>query len=236
MRTHEVVIAAVMLAACGGAPAATPTASPTGDATVTTPPSDAPTDAPTDVASTPPAVTGTIDWATRNATLVLPDGWEAPFCEGEAPVLCVHRDGEHVGVVEHAPFALSSMPAVQEAIASGTVLDGARALVDDYHASHGADREAGCPEGYQFAAEEPVEVEVAGQPGLRYGFVVIDAAGIPVERNTAYVTILGDQVHLITAVANEETSCVGAGELEFDVATLREFEPLLGEVVRVSLL
>ena len=229
MRVLQAVIVTVLLGACGDTPGATPTSNPTGAATTTASPSAVPTDS-----ATPPAATGAIDWSTRNSTVVLPDGWEAPFCEGEAPVLCVHRDGEHVGVVEHAPFPLSSMPAVQEAMASGTVLDGARALVDDYYAEHGADRESGCPEDYQFAPEEPVDADVAGQPGLRYGFVVIDAAGVPVERNTAYVTIVGDQVHLITAVANEEGSCVGAGELEFDVATLREFEPLLGEIARLS--
>ena len=191
----------VLLAACGsGRDAGAPAASSTSTST-----------------STPPgsAVTATVDWAARTVDLKGASGYEIRFCDGDAPILCVARDGELIGGIELVTF-----PGGAEALD-----DGADAWAADHYRTLTADRREGCDPAYELDPDEIEAVTFAGQQGYRYGFTgSID--GRPVERVIGIGAARGDDLHLLVLNALADDGCL-AREGELDLTAAADLDRVL---------
>lgn len=183
------LLAAALLAGCTDA--ASPTPSPDVPAT------------PTET-SAPVAVLA-VDWTDPDLEVPLAEGWVLRDCEGDAPLLCVHDGATVLGIIEAGGRPVD--PELADVIAEQGLEAGLRSHVDGYHEAFTADRAHGCDD-YRYEAHPTELVTLAGVPALRYGFSGHSSAGVEVERNVNYVTVIGDELRTITAVANTEESCV----------------------------
>lgn len=215
------VLLVVVAAACTGqALTADPAPVPTGTEV------DSPDPAPPSPSETSTPVP--VDWSVEGDDDVdLGGGWTAGGCEGDAPILCVAREGDAVGLVESLTFPLE--PAVAGAD------DPLAAQVQAILESHRSDREAGCPDGYAVVMPPPTRATVAGQDGLRYEFAVHGDGGRRVEHVVGFVAIRDDHVRLVVANAIGEGSCVVDDEFAgFTPETLAAFGDRLDRVVAGS--
>lgn len=198
------------------APTTTSAPTTTPEPTTTMPPS-------TTTTTTPPAMA--IDWDDRATAVELPDGWTVSHCEGSAPLLCVARNGEVVGVVERFiadPHTYSGYDPKADDDAN------LRAIAADFVDAFAADRAAGCGDGYDLEALEPETFPWGGGSGLAYGFAGTTADGSPSEYNLQYSTISHGRLIFLVAAAYDEGGCPGKDDLiSFDTATLEAFEPHL---------
>ena len=81
---------------------------------------------PTTLTPTPPvvpnlALTEENIWQQILQPVVLPQPWTIQPCEGNAPLLCVFRNGERVGTVEINIYTLESLPDFQQTLAETNV-------------------------------------------------------------------------------------------------------------------
>jgi hypothetical protein len=110
-----------------------------------------------------------------------------------------------------------------------------RSFADGFLTALETDRAAGCGEDYGF---EPIDVEslqVAGTPGISFGYVGTMADGSPSELNLQYATIVEQAIVSITAIAYDEGGCPGRDDLSgFRSDDLAEFRPYLEELLRNS--
>lgn len=186
---------------------------------------------PTDDEPTPTAVA--IDWTARPALVTFPGGWELTPCEGDAPLLCLARDGERVGYLE-----LSTYPAsVEEFPTAELTPDALVARAADAISSHRADRAQGCPDGYAFTAPEPAVVDFGGADGARFEFTVADADGEIVEHVVGFLTVRDHAMAILVAQATTSEACTYDPELTpFLPDALADFAPHLGAVAAGSVL
>jgi hypothetical protein len=173
-----------------------------------------------------------VDWSDPTKVATWEDGWSVRACEGDAPMLCVERGGNHVGVVEALGYPIVSHDSLDPAADSDTNL---MALAESFFDDLRSDRLEGCGSDYGF---EPIEAEpivLANTPGLAYGFEGFMGSGAPSELIFQYATIVGDQVVLVVAAAYEENGCPGRDELSgFHSEELRAFRPYLEMVLHES--
>lgn len=158
-----------------------------------------------------------IDWTSRTVDGALRSPWAIEFCAGEAPFLCVSRDGHRLGSLELLDWDLDDKT-LQEWAA-----DHLRWIVED--------RQEGCGDGYE-VVRDPVEpVLAAGRGGVRVSVTGVDAEGRAVERSVLHAWDHQGRRYLLAAHGHAEDSCLGRSFSDFTVADLRAFEPLLGEAV-----
>ena len=219
----------LFVAACGGDGADGGTTTSTTEPTTTSAPT---TTAPTTTTTAPPASPMAIDWDDPAMTVELEDGWTVSHCEGSAPLLCVARDGELLGVVERFIADPHTYSAYDHEAADDTNL---RAVAADFVAAFEADRAAGCGEGYVLEPIEPQTFEWGGTPGLAYGFRGISENGTPSEYNLQYSTISHGRLIFLVAAAYDEGGCPGKDDMiSFDTATLEAFQPHLEALLATS--
>lgn len=213
------LLVAVLAAGCTTAGGAIGTPSPTA------PSSPSPTTTPTTAEPEPIAAS----WAQGAPDTELPDGWVLRDCEGDAPIVCVHRGDELVGTLAFASFppdgplvgATDGAEVVEALRAHGTMR--MQGLVDD--------RAIGCGEDYVGSVDDHVDLLVGGQPGVRSGFTAVQAGELA-EHVVTYATISEGQLWLLVAEAAAEGTCMGDSELElFAPADLDAFLPILDRVV-----
>jgi hypothetical protein len=203
IRRSTAVVAVLFLASCGGG-APEPSQSPTSQAT----------------ASPVPAVP--IDWSARpDEPVSLAGGFSVQGCPGDAPFLCISREGDEVGLVEYLNFPASP----------GTTVDG---LIEDDYRTFTEDREGTCPTEFEVKTDEPAGAEVGGSEGRRSGYSVVDGDGRTVERYVKYWAVEGGAVHLVSAEAQEEGTCSPGDGAEFSDAVLADFEPSFAAVAAGS--
>jgi hypothetical protein len=205
-----------LLAACGGGETVDTTTPTTVPATTTTAPgSTAPT-------TTVPAPT-VIDWDDRSTNVALPDGWTVTYCEGQAPFLCVAKDGDVVGVVEIFIADPLTYDAYDPAADDETNLRAiAAAFVDAFR----DDRAAGCGSDYLLERIDPQLMDLGGVTGLVYGFRGTLGDGSPSELNLQYASLSHGRLVLLVAAAYDEGGCPGKDDMiSFDSADLDEFGP-----------
>jgi hypothetical protein len=172
-----------------------------------------------------------VDW-TDPDKVVEAEGWTVTACEGDAPLLCVGREGVTVGVVEAISFPLDSFEDLDPSADPEANLE---RLAADFFEAIRSDREIGCGPGYQFDELPPEPFVLGGTPGMAYGLRGTMPDGSPSEFNLQYATISGDQILLITAVAYDEGGCSGRDDLStFHSATLAQFQPLLEDLLHES--
>ena len=217
------VLVAVLAAGCATTGDAVGTPSPTAPSTPS--PTPSPTATPT-TAEPEPIVAS---WAQGAPDTELADGWVLRDCEGDAPVVCVHRDDELVGTVAYASYppdgplvgATDGDDVVEALRAHGTMR--MQGLVED--------RAIGCGEDYVGSVDDHVDLPVGGQPGVRSGFTAVQAGEV-VEHVVTYATLAEGRLWLLVAESAADGTCMGDSELElFAPADLDAFLPILDRVV-----
>lgn len=183
-----------------------------------------------------PVAVPVVDWGAIPSSVDLGSGWSAGSCGGDAPYLCIRRDGRVVGTVElfGVPVATYDLPGFEEALGRSDHLGALRILVADYYTVVKQDRLAGFGAGYAVETEEPEKVDVSGGDGLRYGFTGT-AGGAVDEQSRSYVTIRDGEVWTQAAGAVSPSS-MADGEIQFTAEQLAELAPLLDRVVARTVL
>lgn len=163
-----------------------------------------------------PAPAVDVDWDGRTISGPIDGPFEVGFCEGDAPLVCFTEAGEQVGFVELWSSPATELDAVRQVLDDGgDDMEALEALAAEFVTSFRADRAEGCGADYEVVADPPVEVPVAGRPGLRYGFrgLVDDTT---VERQIVHGVIHDGTVWLLNAAGYADDGCVPR-EGEFDV-------------------
>lgn len=173
-----------------------------------------------------------VDWTDSSKVLELGDGWTVAACEGDAPLLCVSKDGVAQGGVEAASYDLDSIPDIDPEDDVDTQL---RALAEGFMQAIGTDRAEGCGPDYVFEPIEPTPFVLANLPGMVYGFVGTMPDGRPSELNLQYATVIDAQIVTVAAIAYDEGGCPGRDDLGgFTTESLVSFRPYLEEVFHES--
>lgn len=218
------VVVTLVVAACGGS--SEPTTSTAEPATTTTGAVDSTTTSTTVVAGE------VIDWEDRTVVATLPEGWSVTGCEGSAPLMCVSRDDEVVGLLEAFLASPSTFEIWDPTADDETTL---RAIAANYVSTFVEDRAVGCGAGYVVEPLEPRPIVLGGTPGLTYGFRGTAEDGTPSELHIQYAAISADRLIVVTAAAYDEGGCPGKDDLiSFDTATLEGFAPHLDRLMEAS--
>ncbi len=177
----------------------------------------------------PPEPVGTVDWDDPAQVARFDGGWSVRACEGDAPLLCVERDGLVVGIVEAASYELASFSDLDPAASADANL---RALAAGFVDTFRTDRAAGCGADYRVDPVEPAPFRLGDTEGLAFGFAGTRDDGRPSEMSLQYAAITGDRIVSVAAVAYDEGGCPGRDDLSsFDTATLTEFRPMLETIL-----
>lgn len=189
--------------------------------------------------TTPPPHGGTgtavVDWEDGTRPAAFPGGWSVRACDGDAPILCVSRDGVLVGTVEAVGFRLDLRDDLDDLVEAGddaALLDG---FVRRFAADTRADRAEGCGPDYVVTPFEPQHLTVDGRPGVAYGFTGGDG-GTVTERMRGYATVAAGRLVLVVVEASDPGGCFAPDDERtlFTTAALTEFEPVLARVVAES--
>lgn len=171
-----------------------------------------------------------IEWGNPDARVVFDEvGWVIAACDGDGPLLCVERDGRHVGAVEAAAYPLDTMNRLDPSAPREVILDDfAGHFFDDMS----ADRRVGCGTGYVFERIEPRPFPLGDTTGIAFGFVGTMADGRASELNLQYATVVEDRIVLLTAAAYDDDGCPGRDDLGgFRSRELADFRPYLEDVL-----
>lgn len=188
------------------------------------------TSSPTDSTTTSTPDGSQIDWSDPTKSVELGDGFTIAACAGEAPLLCVERNGEPVGIVEAQRFSTDSLTFFDPAADDSVNL---AALADDFISVFRADRAEGCGDDYRLNPVAVGPAVVAGEEGIVFGFEGRLASGDSSELNLHYATIVDGNVVSLAANAYDDGGCPGPDGLgEFDSATLVDFRPHLEALLR----
>lgn len=240
-RTRRALLVLVLsswLGACGTSPTPTPGTDDVRPSTTTQDSSTTHAAAPTTtIAVQPEPDEGdwpTVDWSDPDKVARLEDGWSVAACEGDAPLLCVERDGAVVGAVEAVAFPVESLDWFDSSASSD---DNLAALAEEFVQAIGADRATGCGSDYVFDPFAPEPFVLANTPGIFFGFKGTMPDGRPSELNLQYATLVEDRIVSVVAAAYDEGGCPGPDEMGgFTTGDLAEFRPHLEAVLHESAL
>ncbi len=169
-----------------------------------------------------------MDWFDPAVVAEVEGGWAVHACEGDAPLLCVERDGVTVGTIDAMAYPVSSFDDLDPSDDAAANL---RTFAEGFVEALGEDRAAGCGSDYQFTPL-PSESFPIGGAGIFYGFEGHLADGSPSEVNLQYATIVGDSIVTMVAIAYDDGGCPGRDDTSgWDSATLTEFRPWLEMVL-----
>ena len=187
---------------------------------------------PTDTTDQPPDDTGLIvDWE-PDKVLTLDEPWAIHACEGEAPVLCVERDGTVVGAVEALTHPIDSFDDLDPDTVNDQILT---TFAQGFLDAMIADRAAGCGGVYKVETIGPEPFVLGDTPGIAYGFAGTTSDGRSSELNRQYATVVEDLIVSLVAIAYDEGGCPGRDETSgFDSANLTEFRPHLENILHAT--
>lgn len=232
MRTRIIsvlVALAVLVAACG-TDTVDDTTTTTPSTTTTTQPSTTTTQPPT--TTTVPASGFVFDWDDRTASLELADGFTIAHCDGEAPLVCVARGGEVVGLLELFIADPNTYGAFDPEADDETNL---RSIAADFVDVFRTDRASGCGADYLVEELEPRTIRMGDSPALAYGFRGTFGDGTASEYNLQYATLSHGRLIFLVGAAYDEGGCPGKDDLvSFDSATLQAFQPHLETLLAES--
>lgn len=170
-----------------------------------------------------------VDWTDPGRVVTFDGGWAVRACEGDAPLLCVERDGTPVGVVEATTYPVASFDTLDP---ERTADENLRTLAAGFVETFEADRAAGCGAEYVFEPLPAAPFTLGAEPGVVYGFAGTMPDGQASELNLQYAAIVGDRIVAVTAIAYDEGGCPGRDDLSsFDSGTLAAFRPFLETVL-----
>ena len=155
-----------------------------------------------------------VDWDARTVEVDGLDGYDIEFCDGDAPMLCVTRAGDPIGIIELASFP------DDEALAAGI-----EAWSDELVTTIAEDRRIGCHPAFEVVGDEPRPAPFAGEDGYRYGFTGRIADRV-VERVVGHVAAVGGTLHVLTVNALADDGCL-ARESELPLDAVVDLTPVL---------
>jgi hypothetical protein len=148
-----------------------------------------------------------------------PAGWEIRPCEGMAPLLCIETETGEVGSSEVGAYALRTYPNFHPILARYGIPPGAidvasqiyeesapqvlQEMVIEIMASLAADRAIGRPQ-LEFVPLEVKPIEFGELPGLQYGFMMTDSAGVVQERVLSHLAFDESHIYFFVAVYDPE--------------------------------
>lgn len=213
----------MVVAACGSSSGSSSTLPSTSSSTTSTVPTTNTTVIQTTTTSTT-AIAGTVvDWTDSSKRFELGGGWISYACIGDALQLCIEKDGETIGVVDVSSYSFEQ--------SEDPLMDFAMGFIEVFR----EDRAIGCGADYKFDPIGPSPFLLAGAPALSYGFEGNFADGSPSEYNLHYATIQDGRILSVTAIAEEDTGCLGRDDLSsFRPGQLKEFRPYLEKILEVT--
>ncbi len=217
------VVVSISLAACGGAVSgAPPTAEPPG------------TTAPTPVpASPPPIEVASIDLRGRVPPTTLDGGWEVSSCDpGDAPLICILRDGQHVGTIEWLQRPLDADPELVADLQTLPVGDALAANLErsGFYASTERDRRDNC-DGRGVAWQRPTDATVGGTAGMAYGYTVRDHDGSRQDVIVSYQAVNGRSLFIVVVEGLGVRTCIPTEGIALTPDQLDAFRPTLDGLV-----
>ena len=154
-------------------------------------------------------------------TVDLGDGYSLRDEPGDAPIVAIYRDGEHIGIIEINRFPVETRDLHEH--------------VEKFHSAIGSDRKDGCGIEYDYRPEPPVPVSGPDGELVRYGFTGANARGEPAtERTIQWAAIQGDELVIINVAAYDEGGCVGTEGAELTTAELEVVAPLIAPIIERS--
>lgn len=166
-------------------------------------------------------------WAPDAPATELPDGWTMRDCPGDAPIICVDRDGAIAGrlVLDSFPLDTALAAAEDDEATAAALRANAESRIDGLK----ADRAAGC--GYEVTGDSIADVLMGGLPGVRAGIRSRSADGTA-ELVMTYATVSSGQLWILVAESAAEGTCMDDAEMDlFTPSALDAFLPVLDRVV-----
>lgn len=222
MKLAPILLAAALLAGCSGAAADAPLPAPSS-------PPETPVHAPSEGGTEPDeAAPIEASWEVGAPAVELPDGLVVIHCEGDAPLLCIRRDGQELGLLALTDHPLT--PEFEARVAASDLETALREWAADHLAWVASDRASGCGDGYEFAAEPTVPARLGTFPGIQVGFTGSEG-GVVTEHVRLWATAADGRMWIATAEAASPDGCMASDELlVFDPEVLPELLPTLGRV------
>lgn len=179
-----------------------------------------------------PQARPSVDWNDPSQRITFPVEWSIQACEGDAPFLCVEKDGQQAGTVEAAAYPLASFSGLPQDTTDDATL---RAFAQEFFDAIGADRAEGCGPDYRFDPIEPRPFGLGGTPGIVFGFSGTMPDGSPSELNLQYAAIVDDDIVSIVAAAYDDGGCPGRDDLpSFRSSDLYAFRSHLEDVLTAT--
>lgn len=230
------VVGLSMVAACGTSLTPAPDTRPADPSTTVQVPTTTGGATSTSAPAEPDAPAGEdqpiVDWTDSGNSVGFAGGWSVTGCEGEAPLLCVEKEGAEVGVVEAAAYPVDTMDWFDP---SADTDENLAAFADDFVRVFSEDRAAGCGDDYVFEPLAPQPFVLGNSPGVFFGFRGSMSDGTSSELNLHYATLVDDTVVSIVAAAYDEGGCPGRDDLGgFTTADLERFRPHLESLLHES--
>ena len=161
----------------------------------------------------------TINWGDIGV-VDLGSGYTLRDEEGDAPIVAIYRDEEHVGIIEINRFPKSS-PTLE-------------AHVEQFHPAIETDRKKGCGSDYEYKRIGPEFEDGPDGRFVHYGFTG-SRPGEPVtEKTLHWATFQDDELVIINVAAYDEGGCLSTEGSELTTAELDKVEPLLSPAIERS--
>lgn len=171
----------------------------------------------------------TYQWSEPFGPVSLNDRWSVADCDGDAPFICFASTAGGDGKAELGLYPLNRQTRLQQDLAEGDKARAFRRLAYDHYRTFVDDR-TGCRRGYTFHPFRPRPATVAGREGVRFGFVVRDADGRPVERSVTFATVTKSKLVIIGTEGLNRRACVPAEGPTFTVAALKRMGPYVARM------
>ena len=223
MRLVALALSLTVATGCSNAPSAPPAGQPSPSPTpsIAQPSPDQPE-------------TPSVDLAGRVPATDLREGWSVESCDpGDAPLLCLFRDGERVGTIEWSQRPLDLEPGLAEDLDRMPPADALAANLEraGFFEATETDRRDNC-EGRTVEWQRPVAATVADAEGMAFAYTVPDEAGTPQDVVVSYQVVNADRALFILVVEGlGPRTCIPSEGEVLTPDELAAFHPVLDDLV-----
>lgn len=187
---------------------------------------------PSAVASPSPSPSAApVDWDNPTTT-ALPEGWTLGPCEGDAPLVCLSKDGVVRGTAEITSFPVETLPAVRDALADGEAA-ALQVHAGEFLEAFRQDRTTGCGPDWSFRPDPVAALTARGTPMVRTAFSGGRGA-TTTERVVRWVGLRDGRLVALGITATAEGACTPGEGPELTPAELAEIEDAVDRLVRAS--
>lgn len=223
MRLVSAALSLMVAAACSGGPGAPPAGQPSASPT------------PSVALPSPDRIEApSVDLADRVPATDLRGGWSVESCDpGDAPLLCLFRDGERVGTIEWSQRALDLEPGLAEDLDRMPPAEALAANLERaaFFEETEADRRDNC-EGRSVEWQAPAAATVASTEGMSFAYTVPDETGTPQDVVVSYQVVNADRALFILVVEGlGPRTCIPSEGEVLTPDELAAFRPVLDALV-----